>query len=259
VSSLRAVVTNLIESGTLKNGTGGGAPALSEVSPYLTSNTQKRSRRSVWQAAGTGTLNVDFDLGSDQNFTVAGIGAHSGISGVGIASFDVQYAAAAAGYVPGVWLSAASGITVSSARDKLTTFAQKTGRYIRFVLTVTTVFTLGKFVIGAFDYDLGFLFSSLEATPRSPNFEDGAITEDPVVNYTGNDYETWALSWEAIPNASMAKIEALRAARRSFWIADKSDVFREFIVSGSQLARTHQFEQASDTIYNVSAELRQLG
>lgn len=265
MASLKFLTTNYIESATLENGTGGGAPALSETAPYLTSNTQKRSRRSIWQKPSAANIDIDFDLGSDKVLDAGGIGAHSPIvSGTaGIDEFTIKYATAASGYGPGPWTNAPGAVSVdpAGARDKVVDFSSQVAaaRYIRFSLVVTTVFTLGKFVIGTYDYDLGVLFSSLERAVRSPNFEDMTIGEDPIVNYTGFDFEVWSLGWEDMSATPVAKIEAVRALRRSFWVADKDYTFREFIVSRSEMRRVVKIELSSDTIQDASIELRQLG
>lgn len=264
MASLKAITTNFIESATLLNGGGGGAPALSEVSPYTLAQTKKRSRRSLWQIAATAAYNVDWDLGSDKTVDAAGPGAHAGISGAGITDFVVRIATNAQGYNPAAWAgSDATGtVTMSSARDKVTDFsAQGTARYVRFSLTtIATVFTLGKFVIGTYDVDLGLLFSSRQRLKRSPHFEDRTVTEDPIHNFTGYDREIWTLGWDNIPQATFNKLETLRALRRSFWLADERDVFREFVVSGLSMQDSTAIVLSGDTIYNpVTLELEQLG
>ena len=261
MASLKISLTNYIETATLKNGTGGGAPARDEVSPYVMEKVQARSRRQFWQKSAASDLDVDFLLAASTALDAGGIAGHLPISGVGISQYTMKYQTGA--YTPGgTWttIPGMSAIAVSSALDKVRSFdSQVTADSIRFSLTVSSVFTLALCVAGKHDHDLGTLWSSLSAEKITPQFEDQSFGGDSIINYVGTDREHWNITWNDILGATLAKLEATRATRRSFWIMDKLGVGREFIAVGGRLARTHHMEYASDTLYRgVSMSLKQV-
>ena len=73
MASLRFSFTNKVQTATLKNGTGGGAPALDQVSPWLMTNSQNRDRELVWQQSSGASGFVDFDLTGAASDTSVGL------------------------------------------------------------------------------------------------------------------------------------------------------------------------------------------
>lgn len=273
MASLRFVTVNFLEAAAavLKNGSGGGAPALDEVSPYLMTNAMKHARRVLWQQSSGAAMQYDVDLtgaASNKTVRVGGMAGHRPIAGAltGITAFTIKSSTTANGYPPvsgNPWTDVPGAVAVStaSARDKGKLFdSDVTARYFRFDLTVGSTFTLGKFFLGIFDYDLGLLYSDLDVLGVTPQVEERTVGQDPVLTYVGDDRQLWQLEWRDIQNVVLTKLEAVRALRSSFLLADKAEVFREFLVQAGELRRRHRFESASDTVYTpVSMALEQLG
>jgi len=262
VASLKAGLTNYVETATLKNGTGGGAPVLSEVAPYLTVNTQKRSRRLFWQKASAAALDVDFLLAGSTVLDAGGIAGHFPIGGVGIATYTMRYQTGA--YVPGgVWTDVPGRIAVAvgSAMDSVASFSsQITANSLRYSLTsVPSVFTLASFVALKHDYDLEGLWSNLAREKHTAQFEDSSIGEDAIINFTGSDREVWSISWDDILLSLFNKLEAIRACRKAFWVMDKLGAGMEFTVSGGRMAWAHRLEYAADSLRRgVAMEWKQV-
>jgi hypothetical protein len=273
MAALRFVTVNFIEAtaAILKNGTGGGAPALDEVSPYLMTNAMKHARRVLWQNSGGVAMQFDVDLtgaASNKTTRVGGMAAHRPIAGAltGITAFTIKFSTHANGYPPvsgNPWTDVPGAVAVStgSARDKGVVFASDvTARYFRFDLTVGSTFTLGKFFLGIRDYDLGFLYSpGVQILGISPNVEERTVGIDPVISYVGDDRELWTIPYHQVLSASVTILDALRKLRSSFLMIDKSDVFREVIVQRGEFGRAITFEQTSDTISDAELNLEQLG
>lgn len=273
-TSLRFVTVNFLEAAAavLKNGTGGGAPALDEVSPYVMTNAMKHDRRVLWQNSGGVNMDVDFDLtgaASNKTVRVGGIHGHRPIAGAltGITQFSIRSSTDANGYPPvsgNPWtdVPGAVNIATGSARDKGVIFdSDVTARYFRFALNpVGSTFTLGKFLLGIRDYDLGVLYSrGVQILGISPNVEERTIGQDPVISYLGDDRDLWQIPYRGVTSSLAGKLDALRTLRNSFIMIDKNDVFGEFIVQRGELPHSIQFEQAAETIYDAELNLEQLG
>jgi hypothetical protein len=269
--SLRFVTVNLIEGTAVILKVGAPAPARDEVSPYVMENAMKHARRVLWQNSGGASMDVDFDLtGAASNTTVrlGGIAGHRPIAGAltGVTAFTIKSSTNANGYPPvsgNPWTDVPGAVSVStgSARDKGVIFdSDVTARYFRFSLVVGTTFTLGKFVLGLLNYDLLILHSpGATVLNISPNVEERTIGQDPVVSYVGDNRELRSLPYRNILSAVAVKLDALRTLRNSFFMFDKDNVMREYIVQRGQIPFTIEREQAADTVYSAQLELEQLG
>ncbi len=262
--SLRFLLTNLIESATLKNGTGGGAPALDEVAPFLMVNAKDRDRGVLWQQSSGGNMFVHWDLGADRTVRTVAVHGHRPIGGAlaGITSYTVRYAAAAAGYPPGAWSAApgGSGIATLSGRDKGKVLdSDITARYLEYELAVGSVFTLGKFWAGVVDYDLGFIQSRgagvIDVTPR---VDDQTIGHEQFVTYVGDDYSLFSIPYRQVPDSVVAKLLALKRARKTFIQIDQDDAFKECRPS-AEFVQSVGFIGPTVTISDATFEYRQLG
>jgi hypothetical protein len=242
-TSLRFVVTNLIEasSAVIKNGTGGGAPALDEVSPFVMTNAMKHARNLLWQNSGGVAMQFDVDLtGAASNVTarVAGIHGHSPIgSGTGITAFTVKSSTNANGYPPtaaSAWTDCPGAVAVAtgSGRDKGVIFSSDvTARWFRFDMTIASTFTLGKFMLGVRDYDLGFIGSPGISRQRiHPRAEDRSIGQDPVLSYVGKSRYLFSIPSNGVLSTHLDKLEALADLTASFYLIDWQDRFYEAIV-----------------------------
>jgi hypothetical protein len=270
MASLKFITSNLIEGSatSLKNGTGAPAPARDEVSPYVMENAMKHARRVLWQNSGGANMDVDFDTGFDWGVRVGGIAGHRPIAGAltGITAFTIKSSTDANGYPPitgNPWTNVPGAVSVStaSARDKGVIFdSDVTARYFRYSLVVGSVFTLGKFLLNWITHDLGILHSpGATVLNISSNVEERTIGQDPVVSYVGDNRELRSLPYRNILSAVAVKLDALRKLRNSFFMFDKDNVMREYIVQRGEIPFTIEREQAADTIYSAQVELEQLG
>jgi hypothetical protein len=229
-----------------------------EVSPFVMENAMLRDRRLLWQA--TGSTTVDFDLAANRDFRAPVLAGHRGISGAGITSCPVKYAASATGYPPasgGAWTTAAT--LANPVRDKGAVFAQATGRWVRFEITAATAFTLGKFVLGALDYDLGVISSrGLRRTLIDPNTEarDGGL--NPVITYHGDPRYLYTIPYRSIVDSMLDKLEALTLLRKSFVMFDWADRALEARVQRSELASDWNFFSTVN-VMDAELNLEQLG
>ena len=72
MSTLQVATSNSIATATLKNGTGGGAPARDEDAAHLMEAAQNADRNALWSTSATPTspLNVDFTWGSSRTIEI---------------------------------------------------------------------------------------------------------------------------------------------------------------------------------------------
>ncbi|HXJ49417.1 MAG TPA: hypothetical protein VNF91_09645, partial [Candidatus Acidoferrum sp.] len=160
MSNLKFGLTNWLMAGAvLKNGTGGGAPALIETAPYVMANLLYSDRYTLWKTSVLTTPTqylVDFDLGATRAINCAAAMGFRPQSGGGL-FVDVSYQTGA--YNPaGSWtfLGSLTGLVVN-LRDDAVEFGSVNARSVRFTISpgfANTVFTLGKFFVGTLT-DLG--------------------------------------------------------------------------------------------------------
>jgi hypothetical protein len=267
-TSYRAVLTNWVEgtATVLKNGTGGGAPARDEVSPYVMENAMKLDRLILWRQSSGDVLAVDFDLGANRTIGVAALLGHRpvGSTGLGISSCVVMYATAATGYPPGgggSWTNVAT-LTPFSDRDSGVIFAggNVSARYWRFDLDgVFDAFTLSRFLLGAVDFDLGSLGSpGVTELPHSPVIESRTGGRNPVLSYPGDDRTLTTLRFRGARSAVLAKLEQLRSRKKAFAWIDKNDAFSEQVVPRAEIRVTRMWEEDADTTYDLEMDLERL-
>jgi hypothetical protein len=271
-TSLRFNTVNFVEAtaAVLKNGTGGGAPALDEVSPFLMTNAMKHARNLLWQNSGGAAMQFDVDLtgaASNKTVRVAGIHGHRPIAGAltGITAYTVKSSTHANGYPPvsaNPWTDCPGAVAVAtgSGRDKGVVFnSDVTARYFRFDMTIGSTFTLGKFVLGVFDYDLLAIMSApLERRLVRPNIEDRSIGQDPVRTYVGDPRYLFTIPYRDVVRAHVDKLDAIARLTSSFIFADWTDTFYEAIVQGGETAASLKFVGAVNEIWDDELALETL-
>lgn len=257
--TLRFSTVNLVEAAgvLLKNGTGGGAPALDEVSPYLMTNALKHDRRVLWQSSAGANMQFDLDLLSNKTVGLGGVAGHRALVGNGLAEFSLKYSTDANGYPPvsgNPWTLApgTSGISVGSARrDRLKILnnagvaTTQSARYWRWDILLTAggdKWTLGKVVLGVIDYDLGILMSP-GRTRRliTPHIEQRSAGLDPLITYVGDRRYLFTIPFREVPLARRDTLEAIAQLTQSFFVFDETDTTREAIVQGAEFATSDVF------------------
>lgn len=261
MASLRFAQTNLIQTATLKNGTG-GAPADDEVSPWTMENAQTKARSVLWQqSSGVGTVNVDFLLASAVPVTLFGLHGHRGIpqTAAGIASCEVFTQTGA--YAPaGTWTSRGTITMGAGVRDGSLIIASVTPASVRYALTVTTVFTLGRFFAGNFEVDFGKLYSPGRNRQRvDPDIRNEGVAQSPSVTITGDTFYLYRLSMDDDSETTRAALESVAALGRNgtFLMHDGalSKIHECVLDSGS----AYQDVVVFDGIYTTSLAIRTLG
>lgn len=261
MSNIRLSTVNLLDKDTyaptIKNGTGGGAPARDERTGYLMDNALYRDRYTAWGTAATpaSPLYFDVDLGSDKSVACAAVLGLRAATGVP-ATCVVKSATAAAGYAPGPWTTRAT-LTLGSTteRDAGAVFAATSARYWRFEFTtVSTAFYLGRLWLGASD-DLGMLYSKGSSeTPIVFGVSDVLPGGIPVDAYIGDEGRMWSLRFETVLAATRNSwLTALRT-KQSFVLFDDADACFEVRLP----QRSVPTDRTAYNVYTVNVELTRL-
>jgi hypothetical protein len=250
---------NLVEAATLKNGTGGGAPALAEISPYAMSNALTSDRYTLWKGPG-GLGTVEYDLAFSGNKTVTAV-AILGLrlaAGSSITGLNVYSAASASGYPPGAWTlqSALSGpIVAPSVRDIGAVIASVSHRYWRFeFVNPSDFFTVGHLWVGN-PTDLGYVhgpggiyapFRNRLETPMPSGAVVLADLGDPGADFT--------LPWPSVQTALRTKLLTMQAAAGSFLLVDADGNFFEVYAKGGRVQTQRDFS----TLFSANIELSRM-
>lgn len=225
MASLRFCLTNLLESGALLNGTGGGAPALDEVSPWLMSNAMNRDRGMVWQ--GTVTGNYDVDLAAQsiiEVFAILGVrGAPSSAAGISSVACKVQTGA----YAPAGAFTTVGTATMTTFRDG-GVIGTGTADTVRFTVTTSTAFTVGRLFAGAISTDLTFV-SSPGYSRRwiDPILENRMSDNSPFITYSGEGHWEYSLPYEGVNSTLFSALLEIGRTRRTFLLIDRDNTIYE--------------------------------
>lgn len=260
MANTRLGLNNLLAQATLKNGSGGSAPAIEELSPYSMSNAQNDDRYSLWRttSAPPATLFVDYDLGSSVELNaVAILGLRT--FGNGTIDFcDVYTAPAAGGYFPPVWTWRAS-IDVDGSedpRDMGATFSSVTPRYVRF----------GFSSAGSIEWSIGRLWAGLVYDTGGIHSPGGSVTviknriETPlpggavVLNTLGDNGAEWTMPWASVPSATRSLWLDAYNSSGSIVLVDHNNKFYEVIFSGGQYSEAIGFSG----LYDMNISLKRL-
>lgn len=267
MASLRFSLTNLIETATLKNGTG-GAPARDEESPWLMDYAQNRDRGMVWQqSSGGGFVDVDFDLtggATNKSVGVLAMLGHRGIPGsaIGVVSCTPQYSTNANGYPPTAassWTSFPSGGLSLGAgvRDDAAVVTPVSCRYVRFALTVATTFTLGRFFAGTVETDLAVVSSPGYTRKRIiQRLENRMADGTPFLTQFGDPRWEYSLPYRNSNATLFGKLLQVGSQARSFLMLDRDDAAFEAIVREGAFQHSLIFSPAD--LHDASLELETL-
>ena len=250
---------NLLDTATLKNGTGGGAPALDETSPYTMSNLIVADRYTIWKTAnppGGSPINVDFDLGSNKTVTAVGILGYRPAGTLAATSLKVYSAASAAGYVPAGWTLQATMNGISgNPRDLGAVIPSVSQRYWRFEFThIGTAWSGGRFYIGN-PTDLGAIGDPGSSyTPFRNRLETPMPGGAVVLTDLGDPGATWVIPWSVIESSLRTTLLSLQALSSSFVLIDADENFFEVYLKGGRLPTSWR----TASVYDASMELERL-
>lgn len=245
--------TNHIETATLKNGTGGGAPALDEVAGFPMTNSQTRWRGKLWKQSSGASGQIDFDLGSNKSFACAALLGHRPVTGNGMTSCVVYGATAATGYPPtsgGSWTAIDTISMASSARDGGIVFNSASYRYVRFDYTCFTAFTLGRCFVGALT-DLGLVYApGSEEYLIQPRADHTSPFGQLFSQWGGDDYERFALRFDPTDATLRSTLRTLAKKKQTLVYVDYDDVFREVLLA-PEIGGPHEFNNPQRWQYGV--------
>jgi hypothetical protein len=251
----------------LKNGTGGGAPALLQDAAYPMSNLLKVDRYTVW-ASGTSAPNptlVHIDLGVDRAltfFAVLGMRQPPGAAGNTITSiFGTRTAGLGYSGVSTDYIDRATVTVPTTEVDGGVVAASATGRYLQVKVSVINTslgLTLGKFAVGLLDQDLGTIIHSPGAEDRlvTPQVRTETLAGFPVISYVGGPYRRLSLPFQAITTTVKNQLDAIGKLTDPFAYMDEFDVVRE-CVAPPEFAVIHRW--APPDLWDSVLELRSLG
>jgi len=258
-----ASIGNYALYSSILNGTGGGAPALSEATGYPMSNALQHDRYTQWQVAGgAGTpVNYDFDLGLNRDLYAIGLHGFRLLSGT-MGDLTIQYAAAVAGYVPGAWSTfgtiAAASLNASGVRDVVSVdTTPPSGRYIRLSFVHTTaVWSVGKvFATGTPTINAGVVYDigGVETELRYQLVTTGP-TGHPLLEDIGDQGRAWTVGFSAVSTATKNLLIGLGQQSRPFSLVDENDALYEVRTQSGVVMATRVFND----LWNVSLELVRL-
>lgn len=263
MANTRIGYINLLETATLQNDSGGGAPTSDELSPYVVDNVQVADRYTVWRSsnAPAATVYADFDLGSNKTVTAAailGYRSNRAANGLAVSNIEVFSAASASGYLPGAWTSQGSvglGTMVNNPRDAGIDISSVSHRYWRFAFTTTGYpFSIGRLWLGN-PSDLGAICSP-GGTHRP--FRNRLETPLPggaiVVNELGDAGATWQMPWNVISSSTRDTLLSLHDQTTGVLMIDADGDFFEVIAREGSV----QVVRRSTVTYDASFELMRL-
>lgn len=265
--SLRFAFTNRIATATLKNGTGGGAPALDEVAPWVTTNAQDKDRTHVWQQqSGGGFIEADFDLtgaASNVSISLAAVLGHRGApnGAAGVSSCTIFTSTNANGYPPvaaSSWTSQGN-FALTGLRDNGLVFNAVSCRYIRFELLAGSTFTIGRLFAGAVDLDLGVISSPGRQRMLVKPMLINEVGANPTKTRYGDNHYAITLPYNTILPATLANLRTVASKDDPFLMIDWDGTFFEGVLAddGAGLGERLMFDV--DEQYDAELVLRTLG
>lgn len=239
----RFSILNRAESATLKNGTGGGAPALDQVSPYTMANAQTADRRTPWQSSsGAASFDYDLDLGASRTISVAALLGLRMVTSESSGTLEVSYTSS---YPGGPWTSIGTQTWASGARDVGIVLSNTAaGRYWRFTITPDTTqnIVVGRVWLGNYtNYDLGGMHSPGGISSPFQNRIEQALEDGSVnINTLGFPGRDFTLPFNTASETLRDQLTAVAATSGTVvYIDPEDDVYEVYVRQGrAQVARS---------------------
>jgi hypothetical protein len=256
---------NLGLGATLKNGSGGGAPALASATGYPMANTLTKARYVPFVSASgaASPINLDFDQGGDTAVKAIGLHALSVLSGT-LGTITISYATAAEGYVPGAWPHTYGTIASSafSGHRDACVVANATMRYWRISIAHTSAqISLGKVLLAATLTDLGYIYwpGSTETIVR---YDTAMVGPAGLPNIQTRPYlgKLWQMTMDTVTGTQLATLQGLAASGDPFSLIDEGSLLEEVMIQGGQIsaARKYAAGAAANDVWAASLPLQRL-
>lgn len=258
MSNTRFLLTNRAETATVKNGSGGGAPARDETSPFTMERALNADRRSLWKSSsGVSSVLFDIDLGAAYSISVGALLGFTPLSAGGFVGFDLSYAAT---YYPAGWTLAGTTSSVAGDRDLGAILASVSARYWRFAITLSASpnISVGRVFLGSYSsggHDLGGIHSpggiSAPFQNRLEQVMDDGSSNINALGFPGRDF---TFPFNMVTATVRDKLMAIAAATGSVVLVDAEDKAYEVLVTGGRC----NVARNTDSLFNVVLECRRL-
>lgn len=250
--------TNHVAAATLKNGTGGGAPALDETLPYGMANLLTSDRYTIWKTASTPSASpvlLDLDLGSDKATKAVAVLGYRRVGASAVTTVTVKSAASASGYVPGAWTTQGTFSLSANPRDNGCEFSSVSHRYWRLEFAHGgSAWSAGRIWIGS-PTDLGAIHSpgGLYA-PHRNRLETPLPSGATVLQDLGDPGADFTLPWNSIESSLRTTLQALADATGSFLLVDPDGNFFEVFMRNGRVPVVRQFS----SLFDINLEMARL-
>ena len=250
----------LTENGaTLKNGSGGGAPAEASDSAYPMSNALLADRYSPWRTNNTpaGTpVNLDVDLGGTLSIYAIGVHGFTLISGsMGTLTLGYQTGTynGAGSFTTFGTISAAS-LTTSRDRAVVDTGTQS-ARSLRWSFAHTSaIWSVGKvFAVVAPTIDCDALMPGSLYTPVRYQTENVGPSGIPAITDHNRDGFLWSLDLGPVSSALRLAVWTIVNSASPVSMIDDADKLEEVRIPGGQIPSPRAF-----STYNPRLDLTRL-
>lgn len=260
MSNTRFLTLDRVASATLLNGTGGGAPALEETSPYTLSNIKTTDRYTFWKmgAAQAYPVVVDIDLGAARTIESCFV---LGTRGADTSSYWSTYTVESqAAYVPaGAWALRGTGTHGITARDSGVAFASASARYWRITFSGFGQMSLGRLLLGQLT-DLGGISSpggedSPNGTRIIQTMVGGAMASYDLSDDRGRSI---TLPFNGVLEAVRSNLNTIAGSSGSVVLLDALDAAYECVVPDRALSISRKFYNGSQHVYDCNMRLLRL-
>jgi len=243
---------------------GGSGPPLIQDPAYPMSNLLNNDRNSVWASGPTATdpIVVHIDMGLSQNVRIFGLlGMRAATGGFGPVQLTLGFRTALQGYASDPASYTIAGSVFVTGPDVFLEITPTGMRYLQFSLASPgswgNGFSLGKFLAAATVNDLDMIYSPGSARGVVvPQIRREAQSGTIHVTRTGLNYQTFALSFRSITDATVGILNGIAISEFPFVYLDYNNAIFECLLSRADWQRTHRWSPPN--LWDADLEFRQL-
>lgn len=268
MSSLRVSKINKAETATIKNGSGGGAPARFDTSPWAAENALTKSRKVLWVGTGSGDLDVAITDGSSNTAVqVVGLlgcsGSPTGSAGITSVAFKYQ----AGTYTPGgsfTTMTGAGALTVGAVGRNAAIFlaASVNLATLRISITAGSAFTVGRIFAGTIEVDTTILWSpGKQLRYVQPTARVEGIDQHPSISPSGYPFFEYAIPYSELDETKLALVQTIGRYSGPFLLHDgNANDVQECVSLGDDFSRTNLLAiDGGGNVEDAALTIRSLG